>query len=324
MLSTLQTQQIALSKCLDAAGVGFGHMKKAVVHLSQKTEESQKAQKELEKYFVVKTAQTTSVLDDLRGMCEKVERRQQIVEEMCEGMDQKYLSIENGLAKVLDRLEQLSHQMSEKIPPHSSSEEVSSQRGVCQKVSKEMGRKAKVQVAQERSDDSETHSRLQEKRCKKRSIPATRHVKVEFESSEDSDTDGEREPSSLAWGCSSKQVVGISPVVANPPSSFGFADPVLLHLAKTAKKPTFSGKQSDWCQFVADWEAFWAKATTGREMSDEVKLATFEGCLDEVSRQELALLRKMKAKVSYTNFFAKLEANFGKNKQLWWKKRCKT
>ena len=105
---------------------------------------------------------------------------------------------------------------------------------------------------------------------------------------------------------------GYIPRGGKPPLSFGFADPVLLHLAKTAKKPTFSGKQSDWYQFVADWETFWAKGTTGREMSDEVKLATFESCHDEVSRQELALLRKMKAKVSYKKFFAKLEANFGK------------
>ena len=123
---------------------------------------------------------------------------------------------------------------------------------------------------------------------------------------------------SVGFPKSSHTRVQISPIEVNSspqPHSLSPVEPLLQELARTARKPSFSGKQEDWFTFVSDWEGYWSQVTIGRSIDELTKFRVFESCLDETTRRELALGQKLGRTNTFVRVFTMFEQRHGGNRQ---------
>ena len=96
----------------------------------------------------------------------------------------------------------------------------------------------------------------------------------------------------------------------NVPSMVG--DPILAQVLKNLVQPHFGGSCEEWPEFVLQWENYFLKLSSGREVKDEIKLQLLEPCLNMTDRKELQLLAKISdGGVTFNQFWAKLAARYG-------------
>ena len=95
-----------------------------------------------------------------------------------------------------------------------------------------------------------------------------------------------------------------------------FGDPVISDIMRNVKKPMYTGRSADWHHFTIDWDFHWKKVSSGRKLSDDIKLQAFESTLDEGSRAELQLYRRKGKRVTFAEFFARMEERHGSAKKL--------
>ena len=92
-------------------------------------------------------------------------------------------------------------------------------------------------------------------------------------------------------------------------------NPILGQILGAMVRPHFSGRVEDWQQFAKDWLEYVKVLTSmvppGQEMPDILLLQALKGCLDEITRQELQKLMEENPELTYTLFWAQLQAEFG-------------
>ena len=123
---------------------------------------------------------------------------------------------------------------------------------------------------------------------------------------------------SFGFSKGTQMTVRVAPVEASvspAPVPVPYMDPVLFDIARSAKKPLFTGRDTDWSDFMMDWEAYWARITVGNPRGDVAKLATFESCLDETTKRELVLMKRTNQSPTFNQFFTMLETRFRRNRQ---------
>ena len=106
-----------------------------------------------------------------------------------------------------------------------------------------------------------------------------------------------------------------STVPTTPLWSNFMAQPLLFELMKTARPPKFSGRPSDWVNFVAAWEKYWAKISAGQTSDEETKMQIFEECLDSTSVLDVDSRRRRGELVTFARYFTYLDSRFGKSRQ---------
>jgi hypothetical protein len=96
-------------------------------------------------------------------------------------------------------------------------------------------------------------------------------------------------PSSSSQGgaIAINQVSGICAIGGAPqrPPVISVGNPAVQHVLRNLTAPKFSGKSQDWHQFSEDWQALSRKLNSaGGEVSEDLKVALLEDCLDETSK----------------------------------------
>jgi hypothetical protein len=99
-------------------------------------------------------------------------------------------------------------------------------------------------------------------------------------------------------------------------------NPATMVLAKNAVAPKFTGRRSDFMTFVRDWETYVRLMGGRHSFDDEQLLSLLSLSLDEAFKVNLNCRMSSKALVSFQQFWAELEAEFGfgsgvGNRQTW-------
>ena len=81
-------------------------------------------------------------------------------------------------------------------------------------------------------------------------------------------------------------------------------------------QPNFSGRKSEWTNFELEWERYIIRAAAGGDLPDSVKLALFEGCLDDTNQKHLKLLQTKKVGLTFVEFFAIIKGKYARDQTL--------
>ena len=110
--------------------------------------------------------------------------------------------------------------------------------------------------------------------------------------------------------------VGIGTIPAQAPV-VNLNNPIFQQVFKNQVAPKFSGRVQDWSSFVEDWERYLRKLSACAPLTNQIKLELWEGALDETSLKFFRMRqRELGEKISYHEEFAKMNAQFSRDKNI--------